>query len=66
MALEVVQVKGTVSGEPHYLTVDSGAERTFVSADVRTVQDLPLAAQQLCGVNGHCTELWGPVDVKMG
>ena len=60
----VVQVEGTVDSEPHFQTVDSGAKRTFVSVNVMAAQDLPLAAQQLCGVTGHCTELWGPVEVE--
>ena len=63
---QAVQVEGTVNGKPHFLTVDSGAARTFVSTDVMAAQDFPLAAQQLCGVAGHCTRLRGPVEARIG
>lgn len=66
MTPDIVQVEGTINGEPHLLTIDSGAERSFVSADLMAAQDLLLAAQQLCGVTGHYTELWGLVEVKIG
>ena len=41
-------------------------ERTFISVDVKAAQNISLAAQQLCGVTGHCMELRGPMEVNIG
>ena len=60
-----MRVEGTVNQEPCQLTVDTGAERTFVRPDVLTVV-APLSTQQLCGVTGHCTPLQGPVEATIG
>ena len=61
----VVQVSGTVDGTPCRLVVDTGAERTFVRADVLRTRNLPRSQQQLCGVTGHCVTLRGPVQVQI-
>ena len=37
---QAVQVEGTVNGEPHFLTADSGAAKIFVSMDVMAAHDL--------------------------
>lgn len=61
-----MQVRGSVEGEPCYLTVDTGAEKTLVRPDMLTATSLPDASQRLCGVTGHCVPLKGPVEVRIG
>jgi len=61
-----IQVSGTVDGHPCQLTVDTGAERTFVRPELVAARHLPETSQQLCGVTGHCTSLRGPVEVRIG
>ena len=57
---------GTINGKQCRLTIDTGAERTFVRADVVAGNNAPLASQRLCGVTGHCVQLKGPVEVSIG
>ncbi|XP_063875862.1 uncharacterized protein LOC135108633 [Scylla paramamosain] len=60
-----VQVGGQVDGKSCCLTVDSGAERTFVQDGVVATGQPPVAQQQLCGITGHCTQLRGPVHARI-
>ena len=59
-------MEDTVDGKPCRLTVDTGAERTLARADVVTAQQLPDAQRQFRGVTGHCVQLKGPVEVRIG
>lgn len=54
-----------MDGNSCYLTVDSGAERTFVQDGMLATGQPPVARQQLCGITGHCTQLRGPVDARV-
>ena len=57
---------GTIDGRQCRLTIDTGAERTFVRADIVAVHNAFLAPQRLCGVTGHCVQLKGPVEMSIG
>ena len=59
-------MEGTVDGNPCRMTVDTGAEKTIVRPEVISAKHLPAAPQRLCGVTGHCTELRGPVEARVG
>ena len=48
------------------MMADTGAERTLMRPDVVLAKYLPEATQWLCGVTGHCTELRGPVEMRLG
>ena len=61
-----MQVDGTINGKPCRLTVDTGAERTFIRTDVVAANNALLASPRLCGVTGHCVQLRGPVEVSIG
>lgn len=61
-----MKVQGFVDGQPCQMTIDTGAEGTFVRPDLVATRNLPEAKQQLCGVTGHCTSLRGPVEVRIG
>ncbi|XP_063845343.1 uncharacterized protein LOC135091534 [Scylla paramamosain] len=61
-----MQVEGSVDGNPCRLTVDTGAEKTLVWPDMLTATRVPDAPQRLCGVTGHCVQLKGSVDVRIG
>ena len=61
-----MQVEGSVDGKPCRLTVDTGAEKTLVRPDMVAARRLPVAPQRLCGVTGHCVQLRGPVEVRIG
>ncbi|MPC61276.1 hypothetical protein E2C01_055345 [Portunus trituberculatus] len=52
-------------GHSGWKPVDTGAERTFVQADVVRARHIPWAEQQLCGVTRHCVTLCGPVTVEI-
>ena len=54
-----------MDGKSCCLTVDSGAERTFVQGGVLATGQPPVAQQQLCGITGHCTQLRGPVHARI-
>ena len=57
---------GTIDGKQCRLTIDTGAERTFVRADIVAAKNAPLVYQRLCDVTGHCVQLKGPVEVSIG
>lgn len=59
-----MQVKGLVNGRSCPLTLDTGADQTFIRTDMLE-SDLPLAARRMCGVTGNCIPLWGPRDVQL-
>ena len=61
-----MQVEGSVDGKPCRLTVDTGAEKTLVRPDMLATMRLPDAPQRLCGVTGHCVQLKGPVEARIG
>ena len=61
-----MKVQGFVDGQPCQMTIDTGAEGTFVRPDFVDTRNLLEAKQQLCGVTGHCTSLRGPVEVRIG
>ena len=61
-----MKVQGFVDGQPCQMTIDTGAEGTFVRPEWVAARHLPEAKQQLCGVTGHCTSLKGPVEVRIG
>ena len=63
---QVVQVDGTVNGRPCRLTVDTGAERTFLRKKEMVEPVPPVARQRLCSVTGDCAELRGPVETRIG
>ena len=54
-----------MDGKPCDLTVDTGAERTFVRMGVAAAPNPPEAREQLCGVTGDCTGLKGPVTATV-
>ncbi|MPC58326.1 hypothetical protein E2C01_052324 [Portunus trituberculatus] len=47
------------------MAVDLGLEQTIVRPDVVQECYLPESSEWLCCVTGHCTGLWGPVDVQI-
>ncbi len=53
-----------MDNKPCNLTVDTGAERTFLREDT-VAADLEPSGQQLSGVTGHCMQLKGPVQAKV-
>ncbi|MPC77953.1 hypothetical protein E2C01_072423 [Portunus trituberculatus] len=61
----VIEVRGTVDGQPCQIVVDNGAEKTILRSGVIPVEGLPEAPQLLCGVTGHCAPLRGPVKVRL-
>ncbi|KAK8381385.1 hypothetical protein O3P69_018454 [Scylla paramamosain] len=61
-----MQVEGSVDGNPCRLTVDTGAGKTLMQPDMQAATRVPDAPQRLCGVTGHCVQLKGPVDVRIG
>ncbi|XP_047481643.1 DNA damage-inducible protein 1-like [Penaeus chinensis] len=61
-----MQVEGSVDGKPCRLTVDTGAEKTLVRPNMLATKRLPDAPQRLCGVTGHCVQLKGPVEARIG
>ena len=60
-----VQVQGQVDGKPCSPTVDTGAESTVVREGATAARNPPVAAQQLCGITGHCAQLRGPVHARI-
>lgn len=54
-----------MDGKPCDLTVDTGAERTFVQSGVAAAPNPPVAREVLCGVTGDCVELKGPVTATV-
>ncbi|XP_042856493.1 UBA domain-containing protein Mud1-like [Penaeus japonicus] len=61
-----VYVEGSVDGKPCRLTVDTGAEKTLVRPDMLATTRLSDAPQRLCSVLGHCVQLKGPVEARIG
>ncbi|XP_047471470.1 uncharacterized protein LOC125026912 [Penaeus chinensis] len=61
-----MQEEGSVDGKPCHLTVDTGAEKTLVRPNMLAITRLPDAPQRLCGVTGHCVQLKGPVEARIG
>lgn len=55
-----------MDGKPCRLTVDTGAEKTWVRPDMLAARRLPDAPQRLCGITGHCIQLKGPVEARIG
>uniref|UniRef100_A0A0L8FGH2 Aspartic peptidase DDI1-type domain-containing protein n=1 Tax=Octopus bimaculoides TaxID=37653 RepID=A0A0L8FGH2_OCTBM len=63
--MDSLRVNRKVNSRTCSLVIDMASGQTFVSSNVLQDLDLPESSQQLCGVTGHCTELRGPVNVRI-
>ena len=65
------QSQGSSSGgvprwEAMPYVIDTGTEMTLARKVVVSVQHLPKAQRQICGVTGHCMRMKGPVVTLVG
>ena len=58
-------MSGIIDGRPCCLTVDTGADMTFIRRDIVSTKGLSPARQVMCGVTGHCQPVYGPVRVRI-